>query len=83
MDMRKIRLVVDTVLIAVFVILTLSGFVLYIAPSGPGSKYWSFLGINKYKWGMLHTQIGFVFILLVLIHFWLNRKLFIGLIKMK
>lgn len=81
MDMRRIRLVVDTALIAVFVILAFSGFALYMAPFGPGSRYWNFLGINKHKWGMLHTQIGFVFISLVVIHVWINRKMFVGLIK--
>jgi hypothetical protein len=61
-----------------FVVLTVSGIVLYIVPQGRIAYWvqWSLLGLGKEAWGELHMLFGGVFIVTGFLHLYFNWKPF-------
>ncbi|MDX1335263.1 MAG: DUF4405 domain-containing protein, partial [Gammaproteobacteria bacterium] len=61
-----------------FVILTITGIVLYIVPQGRVAfwTHWSLVGLGKEQWGDLHMIFGGVFIVAGVLHLWFNWKPF-------
>ena len=61
-----------------FLILTLSGIVLYIVPQGRIAYWvnWSLLGLGKSQWGNLHMVFGGLFIGSGILHLYFNWKPF-------
>ncbi|NPA22560.1 MAG: DUF4405 domain-containing protein [Candidatus Micrarchaeota archaeon] len=72
--MNKIqqRYVVATLLILLFVVVSVSGIILYILPSGPGD----FFGIDKDFITNMHTYAGFVMVVLIAYHLYLNWPMY-------
>ena len=83
MNLLKWRALVSTLLVADFVPVALTGWGLYLAPSGKIARLtdWHFLIWDKYQLEKLHTLSGFVMIALVLVHLLLNWKLYFNELK--
>lgn len=67
-----------------FIILLLTGIVLYIAPSGRVAHWvnWEFLGLQKENWQAMHTLFTLFFIILSVFHlFSINWKTFLTYFK--
>ncbi len=59
-----------------FIVMIVSGIILYIAPSGRIAhwSYWSMLGLTKTEWQNIHTIFTFLFVLAGLLHIIYNFK---------
>jgi len=67
-----------------FLWITISGLVLWIAPSGRISIWidWNFIGLSKDQWQLQHTVFSYTFVVFVLIHFInINWRTFINYCK--
>lgn len=67
-------------------IMSLSGFILYVAPPGRIADWgtWKLMLFTKAEWQILHTIFSYLFFILVIIHlFFINRKTFLTYIKSK
>ena len=61
-----------------FVILTITGLVIYVVPQGRIAywTHWSLLGLSKEQWGDVHMMFGGIFIIAGIIHLYFNWKPF-------
>ena len=61
-----------------FVILTVTGLVLYVVPQGRVAywTHWSLLGLGKEQWGDVHMIFGGIFIIAGIVHLYYNWKPF-------
>jgi hypothetical protein len=59
-----------------FLVVSFSGVVLFFSPQGRIANWsnWTFWGVDKHRWGDLHTCFSVLFILAAAVHIWLNRK---------
>jgi len=67
-------------------IMSVSGFILYVAPPGRIANWgtWKLLLFTKAEWQALHTIFSYLFFILVIIHlFFVNWKAFLTYIKSK
>ena len=82
--LNKIRAILSLVLMILFVILVITGLGLYVAPPGriAHSIDWKFLIFDKHKLEDLHTVAGFTMAALLLVHIYLNFRMFLSELKM-
>lgn len=68
-----------------FIIMAISGIILYFAPPGriANWSYWRFLGLLKSQWQAIHTIFTFLFIIATGFHLFFNWKPFIAYLKTK
>ncbi len=68
-----------------FIILAVSGLVLYIMPSGRVAFWinWKLLGLTKEDWGAVHTIFSSIFVVLSVIHIVLNWRVLMSHIRSK
>lgn len=69
-----------------FIIISFSGIILYIAPSGRVTSWvnWQLVGFNKDEWQAIHIVFSFIFVFLAIFHLLsINWKVFISYIKAK
>lgn len=70
-----------------FIVDTLSGIILYIAPAGRIANWtnWKVWGLDKEAWGAVHTIFGYVLLIIVGVHLYYNWRMFLNFIwnKMK
>lgn len=68
-----------------FIIVALSGIVLYISPKGRIANWtnWTFWNLSKQQWAAIHICFTAVFVLLCLIHVWLNIRPLINYFRRK
>ncbi len=73
------------VLAAAFLVLAVSGAVLYITPRGRVANWtdWSLLGLGKEQWGSVHITIATLFLLAAALHLFFNWKVILGYIRLK
>jgi hypothetical protein len=86
MAMRfRIRGFVSFFLMLSFLVLTVSGIVLYVMPRGRVANWtdWTMLGLNKPTWQSMHMSVALLFLATVLLHLWFNWTVFWGNIKKK
>lgn len=59
-----------------FLVTLITSVVLYIVPEGRVAYWadWHLLGMTKTQWGDVHTAVGTLFLLALLLHTWLNWK---------
>ena len=83
MNIIKIRAIVSFFLIISFIVVFLTGYGLYLAPSGRIAREvaWSFAGLGRDRLESMHTLSSFIMSGLVAIHLLLNYKLFLSEIK--
>jgi hypothetical protein len=68
-----------------FIVDTLSGIILYIAPPGRVEKWiqWKIWGLTKDQWAAVHTIFGYVLLIIVAIHLYYNWRIFISFLWSK
>jgi hypothetical protein len=68
-----------------FILLMLTGAILYIRPQGRIAHWtdWRMLGLDKEQWEALHTNLGFLFIVAGVTHTILNWKPIVAYLKNK
>ncbi|MFC1510000.1 DUF4405 domain-containing protein [Candidatus Omnitrophota bacterium] len=68
-----------------FIIISLSGIVLYIMPHGRVAYWtnWKMAGLSKDEWDAVHTVFGFIFMFMACVHFYLNWTPFLSYLKSK
>ncbi|HOI30456.1 MAG TPA: DUF4405 domain-containing protein [Melioribacteraceae bacterium] len=68
-----------------FLIIIVSGIILYFAPPGRVANwsYWRFLGLLKSQWQSVHTIFTFIFIIAAGFHLFYNWKPFVAYLKTK
>ena len=68
-----------------FIIIIISGLVLYIAPPGRIAKWTSvpLLGLEKDQWQTIHTIFTFIFIIASGFHLYFNWKIFLSHMRNK
>ena len=61
-----------------FIVDTLSGIILYIAPPGRIANWtnWKVWGMSKGEWEAIHTIFGYVLLIIVALHLYYNWKMF-------
>lgn len=66
-------------------VVLLTSIVLYIGPPGHVGHFspWSFMGLSKHYWGVLHLNSGILFCAALLIHVYYNWKLLFSYMKWK
>jgi hypothetical protein len=59
-----------------FVVTTITSVILYIVPEGRVAYWadWHLLGMTKSQWGDVHTTVGTLFLIALILHIWLNWK---------
>lgn len=80
------RVFISTALTLAFVVLTLSGIILFVSPPGRVANWsnWQLLGLGKKEWQNQHIIFGFAFIILSVFHlFVINWKAFISYLVAK
>jgi len=73
------------VVIISFIVDTISGIILYIAPHGRVANWtnWNIWGLHKEEWGAVHTIFGYILLIIVGIHLYYNWKIFMSFIWSK
>jgi len=68
-----------------FVVDTISGIILYVAPPGRIANWtnWTIWGLNKEEWGAIHTIFGYLLLIIVGVHLYYNWKIFMNFIWSK
>lgn len=58
---------------------------LYLGPAGHVSHFcpWTFLGLSRHHWGVLHLNSGILFGLVMGVHAWLNWRLLLAYVRKK
>lgn len=71
---RSFRSFVSIMTALVFLVLALTGIVLYIEPHGRVAfwTWWRFLGLSKGQWDGIHIILGWTFIVMAGLHTYLN-----------
>jgi hypothetical protein len=80
----KWRVFISFGLFLVFILILLSGIILYISPPGRIANWtdWRLMGLTKTGWRHQHIIFGFAFALLSLFHlFFINWKVFLSYLK--
>lgn len=79
----NIRKIISLTATAAFIILVLTGFVLYIEPHGRVAYWvnWHLWGLTKSQWDGIHINIGILFILTTILHIYHNWKAIISYLK--
>ncbi|MBA4311661.1 MAG: hypothetical protein C0417_03420 [Chlorobiaceae bacterium] len=68
-----------------FLIISLSGIILYITPPGRVANWseWKFVGLTKYQWQSVHTIFTFLFVVGASFHIYFNWKVLITYLRTK
>ncbi len=79
------RSFVSFLLVWSFIIMSISGVILYITPHGRVAYWvnWRFLGLTKDGWTAVHTIVGYVFIVASAIHLIYNFRVLTSYLKRK
>ncbi len=66
-----------------FLLLALSGLVLFLAPPGRVANWtnWTMLGLRKSDWGGLHIWFGTLFLVMTALHVFFNWRPLVGYLK--
>jgi len=80
-----LRKIVSLILTFSGVFVLLTSIVLYIEPEGRVAYWadWTMLGLDKPQWGDLHVTTGFLFLIALVLHVWLNWKPILSYLKNK
>lgn len=68
----KIKAVLSSVLVILFLVVGITGLVLYFGPSGSAARDWSFLGLDRPSLRVLHNYCGIAMVCLKVLHISMN-----------
>ena len=68
-----------------FIVDTISGIILYIAPPGRIANWtnWTVWGLNREEWAAIHTIFGYLLLIIAGVHLYYNWKMFMHFIWSK
>lgn len=68
-----------------FAVAAFSGVILYMTPRGRVANWtgWTMLGLDKHSWGALHINACLLFLIIAIVHLFLNWRVFMSYIKKK
>lgn len=74
----KLKAILSTFILVLFVLVGFSGVGLYFAPSGREARLtnWNFLGFSKDALLKMHDLPGMILVVLLVIHFLLNFRIY-------
>jgi hypothetical protein len=74
----KLKAILSTFILVLFVLVGFSGVGLYFAPSGREARLtnWNFLGFSKDALEKMHDLPGMILVMLLVIHFLLNLRIY-------
>jgi len=74
------RALTSVLITAAFLVLTLSGVILFLAPPGRVANWtnWAIFGLRKSEWGGLHIVFGALFLLSAVVHIFFNWRPLLG-----
>lgn len=74
----KLKAILSTFILVLFVLVGFSGVGLYFAPSGREARLtnWNFLGFSKDALEKMHNLPGMILVVLLVIHFLLNFRIY-------
>ncbi|MCD6422018.1 DUF4405 domain-containing protein [bacterium] len=79
---RSIRLLIDLGMLASGLVSAFSGFVLWFGFPADTHRGWQVaLGLYRFQWENLHFWTSLVFVVLAIVHFALNWKIFLSYFK--
>lgn len=72
----QLRRLSTLVLAGAFVVMLVSGTVLFFGPHGPAARAadWTWFGLDRIEWRAIHGAMAGLFVLAGAVHVWLNRK---------
>jgi len=81
----RLRSFISLLLGPAFLLVTISGLLLYAGPSGRYASWsdWTFWGVSRKAWCNLHITISILLIIVALLHWVLNWRVFWRYIKVK
>lgn len=79
------RSLVTFLIIMTFLIISISGIVLYFAPPGRVAYWsiWKFMALTKTQWQAVHTIFTFLFVIGAAFHIYFNWKVIVSYVKVK
>lgn len=68
---------------AFFLVLVVSGIILYFTPTGRVVRWsgWTMLGLDKFQWAMVHTTASIFFLAAAVVHLYFNWRVFLKHLK--
>jgi hypothetical protein len=85
LSQMKIRVkgLTSLLMACLFVIASFSGVILYLTPQGRVANWtnWSILGLDKHEWGAVHINTCFLMLVVAILHWVWNWKVFWSYIK--
>ncbi len=81
----KGRAVISLLTSWMFLVMTVTGIVLYIVPQGRIAYWvdWRLLGLTKTDWGNIHIATSLLFVIVGIWHIYFNWKAFLGHLRKK
>lgn len=79
------RSVISFYIIISFIVMSISGIILYFAPPGRVAFWseWTFIALTKEQWQSVHTIFTFIFVFAIAFHIYFNWKVIISYLKTK
>jgi len=79
----SLRRITSLTALFTFLMMILTSVVLYIVPEGRVANWavWKLWGLTKEQWGQIHINMGFLFILTLLLHTYYNWKMITAYLK--
>lgn len=79
------RAFVSLYIVLSFLVMTISGIILYLAPPGRIANWsnWKLLGLLKAQWQAVHTIFTFIFVAAIIFHIYFNWKPLVAYLKTK
>ncbi len=79
----SIRRITSLTALISFLFILLTSTILYIVPQGRVAYWsdWHLMGLSKTEWGNIHINLGFLFILSILLHIYYNWKPILNYMK--
>lgn len=74
MKINKLRPYTSMTMMISMVIIAITGGILYIAPQGPGSRYWELMGLSKHAYKDMHLFLGILATCLGMLHGVINMR---------
>ena len=65
---QKTKYWISLLMFLSFCVTAISGLVILFLPHGSFAGHIKFIGIFKYQWKFLHTWVGLLFLILVIVH---------------
>ena len=79
----KVKVIISFLFLTTFIITTFTGIGLYFSPSWKivAEDAWSFFGLSKLQLINLHVRLGFIMSGIIIVHFFMNYKMFLAKVK--